>query len=440
MLSERFLTKLLRPMIKRSLIMDDVELTRFPEPAPETRYMLYLHVPFCEVLCPYCSFNRYHFKESLARPYFKSMRQEMKMLAGEGYKIESLYFGGGTPTVLIDELCETIDLAKELFEIDEIGVETNPNHLTQNYIEQMETRINRLSVGVQSFDDNLLKQMDRYVKYGSGQEIFERIQEASKHFDSLNVDMIFNFPSQTEQILMHDLEMIATCNARQTTFSPLYVSNATMKKMTSALGEMDYGREWDYYRIIDGVLAGGDDPLFKRETVWTFTRLVDGSEDHAVRINEYQTAYNEYPAIGSGSITHLGGALYVNEFSLSKYNEMIERGSMSITGMTRMSKRDLMRYHFLLHLYRLRLDKHAFKREFGMSVEAGLPVEMAFLTMQGAFATNNADELTLTEKGRYLVLVMYREFLSGMNNLREQARSRLTGIEHDLLFEDSLGR
>ena len=80
---------------------------------------------------------------------------------------------------------------------------------------------------------------------------------------------------------------------------------------------------------------------------------------------------------------------------------------------------------------------YPFKREFGCSVEAGLPAEMAFMTLNGAFATNNADELTLTPRGRYLVVVMYRKFLSGMNNLREQARACLSGAERQILFEDS---
>lgn len=437
MLAERFLTNLLKPMIRRSLLSEPTDETHLPGPKPGEKYMLYLHVPFCERLCPYCSFNRYPFREELALPYFRNLRAEMMMLKDLGYDFESLYFGGGTPTVMIDELCETIDLARDAFSIEEVGVETNPNHLVPAYLEKMTGRIQRLSVGVQSFDDGLLRQMDRYEKYGSGQEIFERIGQAVPYFDSLNVDMIFNFPSQTEDILFADLERIATCGARQTTFSPLYVSNATMRKMTSTLGDMDYRREWDFYRILDGVLAGGDHPLFERETVWTFNRLdADGKPDEAVRINEYQTSYNEYPAIGSGSITHLNGALYVNEFSLPKYSAMIESGRMSVKEKTVMSKRDLMRYRFLLDLYRLRLDKARFKREFGVGVETGLPVEMAFLAANGAFSVNDADEILLTERGRYLVLVMYRQFLSGMNNLREQARKRLTGYERELHFGD----
>lgn len=427
-------------MTKRTLRLSPMPETHMPEAEPGCKYMLYLHVPFCERLCPYCSFNRYVYREDVARTYFKNMRKEMLMLKELGYDIESVYVGGGTPTVEIDELCETLDLARDVFDIKEVASETNPNHLAHPYLEKMQGRIQRLSVGVQSFNNDLLKQMDRYGKYGSGEQIMERIAEALPYFDSLNVDMIFNFPSQTEGILRADIEKVIECGARQTTFSPLYVSNATMSKMASTLGAVDYGREYRYYRLLDEALTGGDAPRFCRDTIWTFNRLDEhGHEDHALLIDEYQTAYVAYPAIGSGSITHLGDCLYVNTFSLQEYDEMIGADRMSIMGKAMLSRHDLMRYHFLLNLYRLRLDKRAFKDEFGCSIEAGLPAELAFMRLNGAFATDTPEELTLTPKGRYLVSVMYRQFLSGMNNLREQARAALSGPERQLLFGDGTG-
>ncbi len=449
MLSERILTRLIHSLTKQHLTLNPTSETMMPPAEPGRPYMLYMHVPFCERLCPYCSFNRYPFREEVAKPYFANMRKEMMMLKDLGYDFESIYVGGGTPTVMIDELCETLDLARDNFHIREVASETNPNHLTQPWLDKLKGRVQRLSVGVQSFDNDLLKQMDRYEKYGSGEEILERIAEAEPYFDSLNVDMIFNFPSQSEDVLFADLEKIALCGCRQTTFSPLYVSAATAKKMAATLGPMDYAREYRYYQILDGVLAGGDDPLFKRTTLWTFTRTgqegaslcgfenpVPAVPASAPQIDEYQVNYDEYPAIGSGSITHLNGCLYVNDFSIRDYNAAIEAGHMSIMGKTVMSKRDLMRYRFLLDLYKLRLDKKSFERDYGESVETGLPLEMAFMRMNRAFAIDDENELTLTPRGRYLVVVMYRQFLSGMNNLRDQARAALTGPEHELLFGD----
>ena len=462
MLSERMLTNVIKVMTKHELALKPTDEKFFPPANPGQKYMLYMHVPFCQRLCPYCSFNRYPFREEVAKPYFEHMRREMLMLKDLGYDFESIYCGGGTPTIMIDELCETLDLARDTWDIKEVASETNPNHLTKPYLEKLQGRVQRLSVGVQSFDDGLLKQMDRYDKSGSGEEILERIAEAEPYFDLLNVDMIFNFPSQTEEILRADLQKLIDIKAKQTTFSPLYVSSATSRKMQATLGKMDWNREFDFYRIIDDTLAGGADPLYHRSTIWTFSlndgsaaaaganpgegdmvcggRSTGGAAPDPNRIEEYQTNYDEYPAIGSGSVTNLNGALYVNNFSIKDYNAAIDAGHMSIMGKSVMSKRDLMRYTFLVELYKLRLDKHAFERKYGCSVEAGLPVEMAFMKANGAFATDTPDELTLTTMGRYLTLVMYRQFLSGLNNLRDQARAALKGDEAVLTFGDGTER
>jgi coproporphyrinogen III oxidase-like Fe-S oxidoreductase len=138
---------------------DEVAL---PAPVPGRPYLLYVHIPFCERLCPYCSFNRFPFNQERATAYFKQLREELRRVADAGYDFESMYVGGGTPTVDIDELCATIDLAKELFSIREVSSETNPNHLYPKWVEPLRERVDRFSVGVQSFDDDLLKQMDRY--------------------------------------------------------------------------------------------------------------------------------------------------------------------------------------------------------------------------------------------------------------------------------------
>ncbi len=180
MLSERLLTNVVRQCTNQYLKLKPTDEVMMPAPEQGKRYMLYMHVPFCERLCPYCSFNRFPFSEERARPYFENMRKEMRMLKDLGYDFDSVYIGGGTPTIMIDELCDTIDQARELFNIQEVSSETNPNHLIPSYLDKLQGRVQRLSVGVQSFDDGLLKQMDRYDKYGCGQEILERIQDASQ--------------------------------------------------------------------------------------------------------------------------------------------------------------------------------------------------------------------------------------------------------------------
>ena len=436
MLSERMLSKVVEACTANYLQLKPCDEAFMPSPNPGQPYMLYMHVPFCERLCPYCSFNRFPFREDRAKPYFQNMRREMRMLKDLGYDFDSVYIGGGTPTIMIDELCETIDMARDLFSIKEVSSETNPNHLTHEYLEKLKGRVQRLSVGVQSFDDDLLRQMDRYDKYGSGEEILERIGEASPYFTSLNVDMIFNFPAQTEDVLFSDIERVVESGTSQTTFYPLMASPSVARSLARTVGKVDYAREQRFYEIISEVLAGGENPLFEHGSAWTFNKRGTGAAGEDAMIDEYVVDYEEYPAIGSGGITYLGNNLYVNTFSVNDYNDAIEHDRMSLMGKATFSKHDQMRYRFMMQLFGLRLDKRQFKKDFGVSVERGLPVEMAFMKASGAFDRDNADELTLTSRGRYLMVVMMRQFFIGVNNLRDQARAALVGEERELIFGD----
>ena len=256
----------------------------------------------------------------------------------------------------------------------------------------------------------------------------------------MNADMIFNFPAQTEDTLIHDIEMVVASGASQTTFYPLMASPSVQRSLAATVGKVDYNRERRFYEIICdlllGDLPGGQPGLFELGSAWTLNRRGTGAAGEDAMIDEYVVDYEEYPAIGSGGITYMGENLYVNTFSVREYNEAIEAGHMSMMGKTTFSLRDRMRYRFMMQLFGLRLDKRQFERDFGMSVERGLPVEMGFMRACGAFATDNADELTLTPKGRYLVVVMMRQFFIGVNNLRDQARAALTGEERELIFGD----
>lgn len=429
MLSERLLSLVVRKNTDRYLRLEPIDDAFVPPPDPGQPYMMYLHVPFCERLCPYCSFNRYPFNEERAVRYFANLRTEMLMLKDLGYDFDSVYIGGGTPTIMLNELCDTIDLARETFpSIREVSSETNPNHLIPRYLEALQGRIQRLSVGVQSFDNDLLDQMDRCEKYGRGEEILERIKEASPYFTSLNVDMIFNFPAQTEAVLRADLEKVIESGTGQTTFYPLMASPSVERSLKATVGKVDYVREKKFYGIISETLTGGSHPLFHHGSAWTFNRHEQGM------IDEYVVDYEEYPAIGSGGITYLGDSLYVNTFSLREYNEAIETGRMSLMGKTTFSKRDRMRYRFMMQLFGLRLDKRRFEIDFGTTVDRGLPIEMLFMRMNGAFSIDNDEELLLSPKGRYLMVVMMRQFFIGVNNLRDQARAALSGEERTVLF------
>lgn len=415
MIAERLLTQVLRHKIKTLLQLEWKKIPFLPAPVTDNQYMLYVHVPFCEVLCPYCSFNRFPFNEDSAHIYFERLRQEMQMVAKLGYKFNSMYIGGGTPTMLIDELISTIDMGRELFGLADVSCETNPNHLTSKVVGKLIGKVQRLSVGVQSFDDGLLKQIARYDRFGCGEAILERIRDFSGEFSTFNIDLIFNFPSQTEDIIRRDAEMVIASGANQVSCYPLMTASSVSQSINKEIGKVDYWREERFYRILSNTLADA----FRPSSAWTFSRK--GGK----MIDEYIAEFEEYVGIGSGSFSYLGGCLFVNTFSLQQYDHMIGSGLMSVAAQRQFSVQDRMRYRFMMDLFGLSLDRQHFKNDFGVPVELGLWAETAFMGLSGAFDTTDAKRMQLTPRGRYLEVVMMREFFSALDNVREQARMAL---------------
>jgi len=427
MLSERIVTGALRHLNRTYLAQAPVDGVGLPDPQPGKRYTLYMHVPFCERLCPYCSFNRFLFGEDRARRYFTSLRIELRRTADLGYDFATLYIGGGTPTILLDELCETIDLARSLFPgIGEVSAETSPNHITDAAIKALRTRVDRLSVGVQSFDDILLRQMARYDKYGCGQQVFDQVREAAGQFQSLNVDMIFNFPSQNRAMLERDVALVKLTGANQTTFYPLMASPKNRRELARTIGAIDYAREAEFYQVVCEGLA----PHFEPASAWTF------SLDKRGMIDEYIVDYDEYVGLGSGALSYVGGRIYNNTFSLVDYERRIAEGRSSIATAGRpYSRVARMRYRFVTDLFGLRLDKRRFEQDFGVPVERGLPAELALMRLAGGIATDDAESITLTQTGRYLLLVMMRETLAASNDHRDRERELLPPHEKMLLSD-----
>lgn len=427
------LSEVIDKSIYRQLQLENVPNNfSFPVPEREKKYVLYAHIPFCESLCPYCSFNRFIYNETKARMYFKSLRREMELLSDLGYDFVTMYVGGGTPTIIVDELVKTIDFAKTLFSIKEVSSETNPNHLTNEILMQLQGRVDRLSVGVQSFNDSLLKEMSRYEKFGSGKQILEIVQNSIGILPSLNIDMIFNLPNQTEEMLRYDLDCVKQSGADQVTFYPLMSAPSVKKAMDRTLGKINNNRELGYYQIINEELEA----FYKADSAWTF------SKSDSKLIDEYIVEYEEYVGTGSGAFSYLNGKLLVNTFSLNQYDNLIKRGISPVFAEKSFSKRDRMRYRMMMELFDLSLDKTEFKKSFGISIDQGLFLEMLFLNLAGAFSKNTSEILQVSKNNRYLMIVMMRQFFANVNILRDQARfalpadERLMCVVNDKLYHN----
>ena len=375
--------------------------------------LLYLHVPFCEKLCPYCSFHRVSFDEPLCREYFGALRKELSLYRERGYVFEGIYAGGGTPTVMVDELAATLQHARELYPIREISVETNPNHLTDRHLDVLKKAgVNRLSVGVQSFDDDLLKAMDRYEKYGSGVSVASRLREIGGLFDTLNADMIFNFARQTSENLKADIDRLLETGVDQVTYYPLMVSTKTRELVQKTLGPVPEDREREFYGIITERLV----PPYRFSSVWCFSRK-------EAMIDEYVVNYDDYAGLGSGSIGYLYGTCYANTFDIRDYIDRVNRGEIPIAAAREFSVADRVHYDFLMKLFGLLLDIRSMRKKYGRAFDWHFGRILLPFRIVGAVRYDyRKDWLYLTPRGRYYWVVMMREFFTAVNNFRDYCR------------------
>jgi coproporphyrinogen III oxidase-like Fe-S oxidoreductase len=408
---DNFIAWFVRMSSKACFTFDD-SAPVFPLVAPCRPIHLYTHIPFCVQLCPYCSFHRYPFEENSARVYFKALRKELAIYADMGFRFSSVYVGGGTPTVLMDELCETIGLIETLFKPGEISVETNPDRLERDQITSLANAgVRRVSVGIQSFSDDILKAIGRYEKYGSGAELARKVFDALGSVETLNVDMIYNFPIQNSSMLEHDLATLLKILPDQVTFYPLMISHATHKQMESIMGGVSPGKEKVFYNMITSTL----EPLYQPNSAWCFSR--GGSP----MIDEYVVGGEEYVGAGSGAFGLVGGAIYANTFSLGEYVRSLESGRLPIRHRKAFSLHEMARYSLLMNLFGLKLDLGLFKQRFGHSIWYLLGPEIFFFMLTGAISIA-PSQLRLTSRGRYYWVIMMREFFTGVDNFRDASR------------------
>ena len=367
---------------------------------------LYIHIPFCKTLCPFCCFNRYLFAEDKARRYFQNLRREVEFYIQRGFRFSNFYFGGGTPTVQMDELTRFIDFLREKFEVKQISLETTHRELDRETIALLQKAgVNRLSVGVQSFDNDVLKSMGRLV--GTGEDAREKLRMAQGHFDTLNADFIFNFPSQSMEQFASDIATFKAMGIDQATFYPLMPSPHKMSALERRFRRVDNAREKDFYDLLlREIYQAG----YRASTAWCFSR---GDR----MIDEYIIDYDDYIGVGAGSVSFFKGNFFVNTFSVERYDELVGGGNLPIVRWRRLSEREHLRYYMLTKLFGMALDPDKFYRRFNDDINKKLRLELLFFRRFGLVQDNG--QITVTRKGMYTASVMMKEFFAALNNLRE---------------------
>lgn len=372
-------------------------------------YLLYLHIPFCDNLCPFCTFHKYNHDMKISTKYFQNLREEIKILKSHNVKIDSIYIGGGSPLINEEELLKTLKLLKELFNVEDVSCETDPNHIQVETIKKLKGYVKRLSVGIQSFNDDLLKQLGRYDKFGDSKTLIQRVKDIQGILPMTNIDLIFNLPNQTEEMLLEDIKIAKELGVEQIVTYPLMSSSLNSKFINRF--EPNNNKE-HFYNLINRELKD-----YQANNMWSF------SKEHVNMNDEYISNHNEYIGLGSGAFSYLEGRLFINAFDLKKYEELLKNKKDTILAKSEFSEKNVIQYYILCTLFSGTFDIDAYNKKFKVNLEKILGKELFILKNFNIIYIEN-NVIKLTKKGRFVLTVMMSSFYSQMDKVRALFRNK----------------
>lgn len=359
---------------------------------------LYIHIPFCDHKCIYCDFYSIITSDNI-NPFLKSLKIEIdyysKLYSGSR-RFSSVFFGGGTPSLMSPEYIEEItDHLKEKFIINdnaEITLETNPGTVSKEKLKTFRNSgINRISIGVQSFNNDELKFLTRIH---NGDTAIRTIENASgAGFENISADLIFNLPGQTKNKWLYNLKTISGLPVKHISAYSLILEKGTILNKMVLDGKVkiqdeDYDAEL-YEITIDFLETHG----FFQYEVSNFSK--DGFE---CIHNKAYWEYRDYLSFGPSAHSFVQGKRWWNFSSLKKYINEIEKNNNAAAGSEIINKEQVIDEYVMLALRSTGLNISEFKSRFGNKwIDER---EKYFLSLQEQnFIIQTGDKLKLTRNG-----------------------------------------
>lgn len=374
---------------------------------------LYIHVPFCIAKCLYCDFTSYPVNDRDVNIYLESLVREINLygstLADEDKTISSVFFGGGTPTTLpaasfktvLDELGSSFSLAAGC----EITVEANPGTVDGAGLALLlEAGVNRLSIGVQSFNDSLLAVLGRIHSAAQALEAVRLARKAG--FDNLNLDFIFGIPGQSLPDWQETLNKAAELSPEHIAAYGLQLEEGTPLARAVARGEICACPEEDETAMYQGAVEYLTAHGYSYYEISNFAKPGKQCAHNLVY-------WLNRPYLGLGPAAHsfMGGARFSNDPALEGYSDKVSREEYPVESKTFLSAADEMSETMFLGL-RLTagVDLVQFYRRFGRRAEDVYRREIEGLIDKGLLELSGG-RLRLTAMGLPLANIVFREFV-----------------------------
>ena len=316
---------------------------------------LYIHIPFCESICDYCDFVKLQYFHFLADKYLVALEKELHERV-DNRELKTIYIGGGTPTSLDDDQFEALLKMVEPYSkyVKEYTVEANPESLTLSKIKLLRKYgVNRLSIGVESTDNKILKSINRKHTFEDVKKAVELARENG--IDNINLDLIIGLPNVSGKMLDKDIKNILSLNPNHVSCYSLTVHEHTVFHI-NGIEEPVEEFAYDAYRHIDKVLTGNG---------FIHYEVSNWSKPGKESIHNLTYWNNErYYGIGLAASGYINNIRYKNTTNFNKYisfvNEIEEEA---------VAKQDEIEYEIMLKLRtRFGLDLSEFKNKFGVDL------------------------------------------------------------------------
>jgi len=191
---------------------------------------LYIHIPFCDQICTYCDFCKMVASKDTQRAYMKGLIKELEYYDDLIQHIETIYIGGGTPSILEDDLMngflDELDMMVDMRRIKEYTVEANPNDVNETWLKMLKDHhVTRISMGVQTMNEDLLKFLGRTHNQETVNHAIDLLQATKLDF---NLDFLYAIPGQSKEMLLTDLDYIASFNPDHVSYYSLILEDKTI--------------------------------------------------------------------------------------------------------------------------------------------------------------------------------------------------------------------
>jgi len=346
---------------------------------------LYLHVPLCPSLCPFCPYCRVRQTPALEERFFAALRQEIALYrAALPGPFPSLYVGGGTPSMCLDGLAPIVG---ELDVAGERAIEVHPMHATTaNAVRLRSMGFGHASLGVQSFDERVLRRLQRPTTALANRQALAAF---AGRFECLDVDLIFDTAYLGADVLLADVETAIEGGADQVSTYPLMRFGYT----PFGSGRHDRVREHALLREVAALAASHG---WTRRSVWTFGRP-DGPR--------YSSITREfYLGLGAGASSFTGRQLFVNHFSVERYASKLERGELPVARTLQLRRAGAAAYWLFWRAYAGRIDPGRFEQLFGNSLAGRgalrLAAAMGWMQREPATLAARRTAFRLTPQGQ----------------------------------------